>query len=436
MMGIKRTNQIGLAWILLACAISILWGSSIGQASNRWVDFRAVYYGTRCLLEHHNPYSVRELEDVYRSEGGARPSEPIRDHIGVTLYVNLPATFIFVTPFALLPWGAAHVLWMTLTAGVFILAALLMWKSGMCGSTRITLLLLCILLANCESIFAAGNTAGIVVSLCVVAVWCFLNKRFELAGVLCLSVSLAIKPHDAGLVWLFFLLVGGVYRKRALQTLLITLVLGLSAFLWVSHVAPHWIENWQTNLAAISSHGGLNDPSLNSITGHTGGMVIDLQSALCVFRDDPRFYNPASYLICGAFLLVWLVCILRDRFSTQKAWFALAAIVPVTMLVTYHRPWDAKLLMLTVPACAMLWAEGGAKARIALLLTAAGIVMTADLPLTIFTILTNNLRIPLAGLPGQILTVVLMRPTPLILLAMGIFYLWIYMRRAPEKGLP
>jgi hypothetical protein len=27
------------------------------------------------------------------------------------------------------------------------------------------------------------------------------------------------------------------------------------------------------------------------------------------------------------------------------------------------------------------------------------------------------------------LTVVLTRPTPLILLAMGIFYLWVYMRR-------
>jgi hypothetical protein len=29
-----------------------------------------------------------------------------------------------------------------------------------------------------------------------------------------------------------------------------------------------------------------------------------------------------------------------------------------------------------------------------------------------------------------------MRPTPLILLAMSIFYLWIYMRRDPERGLP
>jgi hypothetical protein len=435
-MSMKRTNQIGLAWILLSCAISIVWGSSLGPAATRWVDFKAVYYGTRCLLEHHNPYSQSELDGVFQSEGRESPLASLRDHVGVTLYVNVPATFIIVVPFALLPWGSAHVLWMTLTAGAFILAALLMWSVAANYAPDVSLFLMCILLANCEAIFAAGNTAGIVVCLCVVAVWCFLKKRFELAGVLCLSVSLAIKPHDAGLVWLFFLLAGGVYRKRALQSFFITAVLGLSAVLWVSLVAPHWMQDWQTNLAAIASHGGLNDPSLNSVTGRTGGMVIDLQSAISVFRDDPRIYNPASYMVCGALLLIWLVSTLRSRFSQSRAWFALAVIVPLTMLVTYHRPWDAKLLMLTVPACAMLWAEGGAIAGIALLLNGAAIVMTADLPLTIFTMLTNPIRIPITGFPGQILTVVLMRPVPFILLAMSIFYLWIYVRRDAERGLP
>jgi hypothetical protein len=229
-------------------------------------------------------------------------------------------------------------------------------------------------------------------------------------------------------------LAGGVYRKRALQTLFITVVLGLSAFLWVSHVAPHWIQDWHSNLETISAHGGLNDPSLYSVTGRTGGMVIDLQSAISVFRDDPRIYDPVSYLVCGALLLAWSVRTLRSRFTQQRAWLALAAVVPLTRLVTYHRPWDAKLLMLTIPACAMLWAEAGPIRWLALLVTSAGIVLTADIPLIILSILTGNLHIFTTWLSGQILTVVLMRPTPLILLAMGIFYLWIYVRRDPQRG--
>jgi hypothetical protein len=345
----------------------------------------------------------------------------------------VPTTFIFVTPFAMLPWGPAHVLWMGLTAGLFVLAAALMWNLGSNYAPDVSLFLICFLLANCEMIFASGNTAGIVVSLCVVAVWCLLKEQFVVVGILCLAASLAIKPHDAGLVWLYFLLAGVPYRKRALQALLVTAVLGVLAFLWVSNVAPHWMQDWHTNMSAISAHGGINEPSPTALTGRSSGMVIDLQAAISVFLDDARIYNPASYLICGALLLVWSVRTLRSRFSEQRAWLALAAVSALTMLVTYHRPWDAKLLMLTIPACAMLWAEGGPIGRIALLVNTAGIVLTADVPLAIFVVFADYIHVGTAGIFGKMLTVLLLRPASLILLAMGIFYLWVYVRwTAPD----
>ncbi|MGA3161690.1 MAG: glycosyltransferase family 87 protein [Terracidiphilus sp.] len=430
----KKTRRMALFCILLASGISIWWGSSVGQTANGWVDFRAVYYGTHCLLQHHNPYKVSELEGVYRAEGGEPPSESAPAHQAVVLYVNMPATFLVVTPLALLPWGPAHVLWIALTAGVFILAAFLMWDLGSSYAPGVSLFLLCILLANCEEIFSTGNTAGIVVGLGVVAAWCFLRERFVAAGILCLALSLAIKPHDAGLVWLYFLLAGGVYRKRALQTLFITAVLGLSAFLWVSHVAPHWMQDWQSNLTAIAGPGGINEPGPDSLTGRGGSVVVDLQAAISVFRDDPRIYNPASYLFCGALLLAWAVRTLRSSYSQAIAWIALAVIVPLTMLVTYHRPWDAKLLMLTVPACALLWARGGRIARVALLVSSLGLLFTGDIPLAMLSILSNQLHVGATGFLGKMLTVVLIRPASLVMLAMSIFYLWVYLRRTgPDK---
>jgi hypothetical protein len=396
------------------------------------VDFRAVYYGTRCLIQHHNPYKVSELEAVYRSEGGERPSETIQSRQAVTLFVNMPTTLIFTVPFAMLPWGPAHVLWMTFTACVLILAALLMWNLGARYAPNVTLILICFLLANCEEIFCTGNTAGIAVSLCVVAVWCFFEQRFLWAGILCLAVSLAIKPHNAGLVWLYLLLAGAPYRKRALQSLLITAVLGLSAFLWLSHVAPHWVSDWQSNLSAISAPGGINEPGPASLNGGSASTVVDLQAAISIFRDDPRFYNPISYLLCGALLLALMARALRSRFSLPNAWLALAAVTALTMLVTYHRPWDAKLLLLAIPACAMLWAEGGPARWPALLITAAGLVFTADIPLAILSILAKNLHIGTAGILGKMLTVLLIRPASLILLLLAIFYLWMYLTRATE----
>lgn len=430
-MNLKKTQQIGLFGLLLCWGISVLWGFLLQRASpDGMIDFKGTFYAARSVIQHNDPYNNGAPLRSYFAEQNDRPlpSDVLRQALSQNIY--LPTTFILIAPLAILPWGPAHLLWMILTAGSLLLAALLMWNRGANDAPAISAALICILLANCEAVLATGNPAGIVVGLCVVAVWCFLEEKFVWAGVVCLAVSLAIKPHDAGLVWLYFLLAGSAYRKRAMQTLLVIAVLGLPAVLWISHVAPHWLPELHANFLAQSAPGGQAYPGPSSAnTGSGPSMIIDLQSAIYVFRDDPRIYNSVTYLVCGALLLVGLVRTLRSRYSQQGAWLALAAIVPLTIVVTYHRSYDAKLLMLAVPACALLWAEGRPIRWLALLVTASGIVFTADIPLTILKILSSALHISTAGLSGQMLTVVLTRPTPLILLAMSIFYLWMYMRR-------
>jgi ABC-type enterobactin transport system permease subunit len=82
----------------------------------------------------------------------------------------------------------------------------------------------------------------------------------------------------------------------------------------------------------------------------------------------------------------------------------------------------------------MLWAEGGPIGWIALLVNTAALVLTGDIPLTILLILTRNLHLSAATLSGKIVMVVLARPVPLILLVMGIFYLWVYIQRSLQKS--
>ncbi len=426
-------SKVGLALILLSGGFSILWGFSIGQnAPAGMVDFKAVYYGARCQIEHRDPYNESEFLDVFRADGGKFPAAPETALLlrrAMPVCINLPTTLFLVTPFASLAWGPAHVLWTMLGAGCLLLAGFASLNLAGNASQGVSVFLICMVLANCEVIFSSGNIAGISVSLCVIAVWCFLKQRFVPAGVLCLAVSLLLKPHDAGLVWLYFLLAGAPYRKRALQTLLLTMVLGLPAILWVSNVSPHWMQELHSNLQATSAHGDIRDPGPNAVSIHTPDMVIDLQAAISIFKDDARFYDPATYIVCGALLLLWSVRTLRARFTPPRVWLALAAIVPLTMLITYHRPYDAKLLLLTVPACAMLWAEGGAMGRIGLLVNTAGIVLTGDIPLALLVRLSRKLHLGTAGIFGQILTVVMIRPASLILLTMAIFYLCLYIRR-------
>ena len=123
-----RTRWIGLILILLSSGISILWGSSMMKTANGGGDFSAVYYGARCLLQHHNPYSVNESDGGCPAKGWECPADSIQVCHTMTLYVNMPTTLIFLAPFATFQWGHAYALWMTFTAGVFTLAAFLMWN--------------------------------------------------------------------------------------------------------------------------------------------------------------------------------------------------------------------------------------------------------------------------------------------------------------------
>ena len=429
-----RARLDGLYLLLLGFALFVFIGvytecTQPGIAG----DFRGVYFGTRCLIEHGDPYQLKVLQGIYLRGGGKLSQDPDKIRASVAPNIYLPSAFILVIPLALLPWGPASASWIALTAASFILAAFLIWNLGARYAPVISGGLIGLWLATTEVVFGNGNPAGIVVGLCVISVWCFLEERFVVAGVICLAVSLAIKPQDAGLVWLYFLLAGGVYRKRALQTLALVLAIGLAGALWVWQVAPHWIQEWQSNLATISTHGALDDPATAGISGHIVQAMIDLPTVVSVFLSDPHIYAPISHLISATLLLLWLVATLRSRPSQTMTWLALAAVATLSMLVSYHRAYDAKLLLLIVPACAILWARGGLSARIALLVSTLGIVLTGEIPVALLVIRSRNLHLSTASLAGQLSTVIQTRPATLILLVMCIFYLWIYVRNAFSK---
>jgi len=206
-------------------------------------------------------------------------------------------------------------------------------------------------------------------------------------------------------------------------------VLTIPALLWMTHVAPNWLHELQTNLSITSARGGNGDPGPAVGLGVNPGMIIDLQTVLSVIRDDPHFYNPIAYLVCGPLIVVWIVVTLRSRFSPTNAWLALAAISALSMLPIYHRPHDARLLVLTIPACAMLVAKGGGIGRVALLLNAVTILFISDIPLAVLAMVTNRLHLTTEGLIGKAEVILLARPIPLALLALSVFYLWVYVRQ-------
>ena len=370
------------------------------------------------------------------AQGGELPKDPVQAMIARTILavdVYPPTTLFLLVPVALLPWVIAQNLWMILMASLLAIAAYLVWDLGAETAPDVWVLLAGFLLVNCEGLLLVGNVAGIVVSLCVIAAWCFLKDRYALAGAVLLALSLLIKPHDAGFVWLYFLLTGGRLRRRALQTLAVVGVVAVCVAVWVVPFSPHWPQELQKNLAAVSARGGTSDPSLSGAAHVGGSHIISFQTVLSVFWDNPLFYNLTTYLVVGALILVWIFVALKKRFSMNGALFAIAAISAISLLPVYHRAGDAKLLLLAIPACAILWIGKGASRWVALALTSASILFTADMPIAIWGQITKHLNISTSTFAGKLTTVLLLRPTPLVLLAMGCFYLWIYMRYELEQ---
>lgn len=400
---------------------------------SRMGDFKAVRYASQALIHDHDPYSEPVLHRIYTTapENRMLAAVPLIRLHWATRCINLPTTLVLFVPLALLPWSVAHLLWGILIATSILLATYLVWELGSAWSPRASGVLILLFLTAGQIVLEIGNTAGVVIGLCVIGALCLIRQRYIPVGILLLALALVLKPQDAGFVWLYFLLAGGNHRRRALQTLVVVAAIAIPSVIWVHEVSPHWAQELHSNLVHDSYPGEINDPAGFSVDPAVhGAMNVSLQTVVGVFTCDPHVYNPLAYLLCAPFILLWGMAVLRTPPSIERDWLALAAIVPFSMLVCYHRQYDTLLIILAIPACAMLWAERKREGKLALILTLLTGLASSNFILELFGSLTYHLRESTNGLGGELLNAALARPVPLAMLMQGIFLSLFFARRA------
>jgi hypothetical protein len=425
----KKRRFDGLILLLLGAVAFLAIGTAWRHVSPiEMGDFKVVYYSARCLLQNGDPYRGSDVLRIYQAERRENPSEPVLDREVKTHFFYPPTAFIVSLPFALLGFKIGQLAWTILLAGSFILAATLVWDLGADYAPLLSGALVGLLLMNSFWLFMIGNSAGIAVSLCVIAAWCLFRQRFVWLGVLCLALSLALKPNDSGLVWLFLVLLGGSYRKRALQALAVFAVLSFPFVLWVSDVSPRWPSELRANMTSLSGIGSIVDPAATGMAGRNMDSLVQLQTFVSIFFSDPTTYNLIAWIVCAPLILLALFLVWRRGQSAENLWLALAVAAPLSMLPTYHFQHDAKILLLTVPACAMLWARQRALGWRAQLFTVSAIIANGDIFSGFRIMLTRSILVPHQSLPSELATAILTRPAPLFLLTCSMFYLWVYLR--------
>lgn len=393
-------------------------------------DLIGSYYSAHCLIHHLDPYNPDDVLHIFRAEGGERSlKSPVTRDV-ITRYLYPPSAFAVMVPVSLLPWSAAHLLWAFLSSGSLIVAAYLAWDLSAQDAPLLAGALIGYLLANSYVVVAISNPSELVIGLCVISAWCFIRERCVAIGILCMAMSLVIKPQVPILVWFYFVFAGGVFRKRALQTLMVSVLAAAPFILWVWISVPHWNDELHANLLYFSRHGGITDPGPSSPTANE---LVDLQVIISRLYDQPAVYNLASYLVFAPLFLGWLVVSIGKPVSNAKALYALAAITPLSMLPIYHHFYDTKLLLLCVPALSLLWSRRDRIAWIALLLTAGTFFITGDISHRFLENLALNTHLAHGELGEQLVRALAVFPAPIILLFTGTFYLWIYWRTSQNE---
>jgi hypothetical protein len=166
----------------------------------------------------------------------------------------------------------------------------------------------------------------------------------------------------------------------------------------------------------------MNDPGPSSIMWPTA--LINLQTILSLLDNRPSVYNAATYLVG---LPLFFICIAQSRRSknaTFRQWQTLAVMVPLILLVIYHRRSDSKLLLLSIPACSELWAEGGWKGRTAFTISVVAVFLTGDNFWLLASQFVNHFAAGSASFFRRLEILLLVLPAPISLLAALVFHLF------------
>jgi hypothetical protein len=409
-----------LILLALCCIFFVAKGFHDERLALQGFDFKPVYSGARCLFSHCNPYNSDDLRKAYIEGGGSklddRPFRPFN--------ANYPPSALFwAIPFALLPWNIALNLWLSISAALFVTAAFLVANLCLESDSQLSIALLGFFVASSTILMMLAQPTGPAIGLCVIGVWCILQKRTPAVCIVCFALSLTLKPQLGGLIWLYFLLSGGYARRRALQIMAATILFCIPGILWASLMpqATHWPTDLQANLVGIAAHGNASDPGP---ANPEASVIANLQAAVSVFRDDRAYDNLISFCVAGSLILIWVLVAVRAPESRRKDLLGIAAIAYLCLLPIYHRQYDTRLLLLTFPAMGLLASEGGITGVFAVITALATIACTNH---AYPRIMAEHFRLQATAL-GPFKTVILTRPIPVVLLLGAIFYLACFMR--------
>lgn len=353
-----------ISWVLLALSLTYFTWRGVWRGLGGSPDLTVGYSAARALWHGVDPYLPQVLARELAAGGGADLAATGLMDFMRNIYV--PTTLPAFLPLAVFPWPVAKVLWVVCNAGgmLFIalgLARLLGWRATAPKSLVMTAFLLALMPAYETT--KLGQTPIACTAALVAAMLLErrgLSRRAGLLYGLCAAIKVQI-----GLPFLAYVLWRRRWGAAAVAGALLMVSTG-AAVLRMETAAPSWAGSWSANLAQTATGGGANDPSpLNPMRS---GMI-NLQYPLHVVIQSPVMVNGLTLVLVGVGALA-TVRLIRGGDSAREL-LALSLVAVLTLLVVYHRNYDAVLLAIPIAwACGVLHTEARWQGVVLLVLAA------------------------------------------------------------------
>lgn len=314
-------------------------------------DFSLIWLSTRAWLVGESPYSVEATDRVWvKHSGETKPPE--NERIAAIL-VYPPSTFAVLAPWCWMEWHPSKVLWaatgyVLLVGSVVLLLGLVGLSPG--GSAWWFAGAAMLAMFPGHTGISVGQPVALVLFLIVWAQAMRVLGRWNASGV-ALGLASAIKPQ-IGLLFLAYEVGRG--RWRTVIAGVLTLA-GLAAVgvLVLRLYGIDWLPAWRENMRAFVLTDNA-DPSLaNPLRYH----LVNLHVWLHAFMADVRVVN---WMVWGAVGLLCAVFLAFDRFraESRSEMLSLSMVACASLMLVYHRGYDAVVLLIPAAMFAAKWARG------------------------------------------------------------------------------
>jgi hypothetical protein len=188
----------------------------------------------------------------------------------------------------------------------------------------------------------------------------------------------------------------------------------------ILHLRPgsaDWPSTLRGNLTATLSPGGSADPrpTNQQSIGDT-----NLQALTSIFFTDAPRFNAVAYAVFLSLFAALIVAVLRTNPAREIHFLSLAALSVLTLTPVYHRFYDTRLLLLTIPAVLTVYQKRRLLGALIAVLTLLAVI-SIQYRMQIFLLQRAEWQFVL---PNKLLFILLLRQQNLELLILFSLYLF------------